>query len=153
MYIQTLIAVATFALSLVVSYPMMSLAQQEPETGSQSSSQSQIEIPLNFTLKAKGGEKAKEGQENKSITVDVAIQQGEGGSPTKVPVTAMVPNDTKMQDLQLCSSMKEGKQSCQTLKDLIPEGQNQSSSGSSEESSNGSSNSTDNGENNDNGGN
>ena len=149
MYMQTLIAVATFALSLVVSYPMMSLAQTE----NQSSSQQQIEIPMNFTLKAKGGEKAKEGQENKSITVDVAIQQGEGGSPTKVPVTAMVPNDTKMQDLQLCSSMKEGKQSCQTLKDLIPEGQNQSSSGSSEESSNGSSNSTDNGENNDNGGN
>ena len=147
---QTLIAVATFALSLVVSYPMMSLAQFESQAGNQSSSESQIEVPLNFTLKAKGGEKAKEGQENKSITVDVAIQQGEGGSPTKVPVTAMVPNDTKMQDLQLCSSMKEGKQSCQTLKDLIPEGQNQSSSGSSEESSKGSSNSTDNAENNDN---
>ena len=150
MNLQTLILIGTFALSLVIAYPMMSLAQQESENGNQSSSQSQIEVPLNFTLKAKGGEKAKEGQENKSITVDVAIQQGEGGSPTKVPVTAMVPNDTKMQDLQLCSSMKEGKQSCQTLKDLIPEGQNQSSSGSSEESSKGSSNSTDNGENNDN---
>jgi len=81
MYMQTLIAVATFALSLVVSYPMMSLAQQESENGNQSSSQSQIEVPLNFTLKAKGGEKAKEGQENKSITVDVTIQQGEGGNP------------------------------------------------------------------------
>ena len=147
---------------------MMSLAQQEPETGNQSSSedqqetgnqsssqssQSQIEVPMNFTLKAKGGEKAKEGQENKTITVDVTIQQGEGASPTKVPVTAEVANNTKMQDVQLCSSMKEGKQSCQTLKDLIPEGQNQSSSGSSEESSKGSSNSTDNGENNDNGNN
>jgi len=152
MNMKTLFLVATFALSLVIAYPMMSLAQQEPETGSQSSSQSQIEIPLNFTLKAKGGEKAKEGQENKSITVDVTIQQGEGGSPTKVPVTAMVPNDTKMQDLQLCSSMKEGKQSCQTLKDFIPK-QNQSSSGSSEESSKGSSNSTNNGNNNGNGGN
>ena len=148
---QTLILIGTIALSLVIAYPMMSLAQFESEAGNQSSSESQIEVPLNFTLKAKGGEKAKEGQENKSITVDVAIQQGEGGSPTKVPVTAMVPNDTKMQDLQLCSSMKEGKQSCQTLKDLIPEGQNQSSSGSSEESSKGSSNSSDNGENNDNG--
>jgi hypothetical protein len=152
MYIQTLIAVATFALSLVIAYPMMSLAQQEPETGSQSSSQSQIEIPLNFTLKAKGGEKAKEGQENKSITVDVTIQQGEGGSPTKVPVTAEVSNNTKMQDVQLCSSMKEGKESCQSLKDFIPK-QNQSSSGSSKESSKGSSNSTDNGNNNGNGGN
>jgi hypothetical protein len=147
MKIQALIAVATFALSLVIAYPMMSLAQQQPETGNQSSSnqsssQPQIEIPMNFTLKAKGGEKAKEGQENKSISVDVNIQQGEGGSPTKVPVTAMVPNNTKMQDVQLCSSMKEGKESCQSLKDFMPK----SSGGSSEESSKGSSNSTDNGE-------
>jgi hypothetical protein len=140
---KTLILIGTFALSLVIAYPMMSLAQQEPETGNQSSSQSQIEVPLNFTLKAKGGEKAKEGQENKSITVDVTIQQGEGGSPTKVPVTAMVPNNTKMQDVQLCSSMKEGKQSCQLLKDFMPK-QNQSSSGSSEESKS-SSNTNDNG--------
>jgi hypothetical protein len=140
----TLILIGTFALSLVMAYPMMSLAQeeqetgnqtssQEQETGSQSSSQSQVEVPMNLTLKAKGGEKAKEGQENKSITVDVTIQQGEGGSPTKVPVTAMVPNNTKMQDVQLCSSMKEGKQSCQSLKDFMPK-ENQSSSGSSEES-------------------
>ena len=158
MNMKTLFLVATFALSLVIAYPMMSLAQQEPETGNQSSSedqqetgnqsssqssQSQIEVPMNFTLKAKGGEKAKEGQENKSITVDVAIQQGEGGSPTKVPVTAMVPNNTKMQDVQLCSSMKEGKQSCQSLKDFMPK-QNQSSSGSSEESKS-SSNTNDNG--------
>jgi hypothetical protein len=145
MNIQALVAAATFALSLVIAYPMMSLAQQQPETGNQSSSQPQIEIPMNFTLKAKGGEKAKEGQENKSISVDVNIQQGEGGSPTKVPVTAMVPNNTKMEDVQLCSSMKEGKESCQSLKDFMPK-QNQSSGGSSEESSKGSSNSTDNGE-------
>ena len=138
---QALILIGTSALSLVIAYPMMSLAQQESENGNQSSSQSQIEVPLNFTLKAKGGEKAKEGQENKSITVDVTIQQGEGGNPTKVPVTAMVPNNTKMQDVQLCSSMKEGKESCQSLKDFIPK-QNQSSSGPSEESKS-SSNSTD----------
>ncbi len=139
----TLILIGTFALSLVMAYPMMSLAQEEEETGNQTSSQSQVEVPMNFTLKAKGGEKAKEGQENKSITVDVTIQQGEGGSPTKVPVTAMVPNNTKMQDVQLCSSMKEGKQSCQSLKDFMPK-ENQSSSGSSEESKS-SSNTNDNG--------
>ena len=98
---------------------------------------------MNFTLKAKGGEKAKEGQENKSITVDVTVQQGEGGSPTKIPVTAMVPNNTKMQDVQLCSSMKEGKESCQTLKDLMPKAESQSSSGSSKESKSSNSNSTD----------
>jgi hypothetical protein len=135
--------IGTFALSLVIAYPMMSLAQQEPETGNQSSSQSQIEVPMNLTLKAKGGEKAKEGQENKSITVEVTVQQGEGGNPTKVPVTAEVANNTKMQDVQLCSSMKEGKESCQSLKDFMPK-QNQLSSGSSEESKS-SSNTNDNG--------
>jgi hypothetical protein len=153
MNMQPLILIGTFALSLVMAYPMMSLAQeeetgnqtssQEQGTGNQTSSQSQVEVPMNLTLKAKGGEKAKEGQENKSITVDVTIQQGEGGSPTKVPVTAMVPNNTKMQDVQLCSSMKEGKQSCQSLKDFMPK-ENQSSSGSSEESKS-SSNTNDNG--------
>jgi len=142
MNIITPVLVATFALSLAIAYPMMSLAQFE-QTGNQSSSQSQIEVPLNFTLKAKGGEKAKEGQENKSITVDVTVQQGEGGSPTKIPITAMVPNNTKMQDVQLCSSMKEGKESCQTLKDLMPKAESQSSSGSSKESKSSSSNSTD----------
>ena len=139
---KTILLIATFALSLAIAYPMMSLAQQ-PETGNQSASPSQIEVPLNFTLKAKGGEKAKEGQENKSITVDVTVQQGVGGSPTKIPVTAMVPNNTKMQDVQLCSSMKEGKESCQTLKDLMPKSENQSSSGSSKESKSSDSNSTD----------
>jgi len=138
----TLILIGTFALSLVMAYPMMSLAQEE-ETGNQTSSQSQVEVPMNLTLKAKGGEKAKEGQENKSITVDVTIQQGEGGSPTKVPVTAEVSNNTKLQDVQLCSSMKEGKESCQSLKDFMPK-QNQSSGGSSEESKS-SSNTNDNG--------
>jgi hypothetical protein len=153
MNIQALIAVATFALSLVIAYPMMSLAQTGNQSSSnQSSSQQQIEIPMNFTLKAKGGEKAKEGQENKTVTVDVTIQQGEGESPVKVPVTAEVANNTKMQDVQLCSSMKEGKESCQSLKDFMPK-QNQSSGGSSEKSSKGSSNSTDNGNNNGNGGN
>ncbi len=145
MNIITPVLVATFAISLAIAYPMMSLAQFE-QTGNQSSSQSQIEVPLNFTLKAKGGEKAKEGQENKTISVDVTIAQGEGGSPTKVPVTAELPNNTKIQDVQLCASMKEGKQSCQPLKDFIPK-ENQSSSGSSEKSSNGSNNATDKGKN------
>jgi hypothetical protein len=119
---------------------MMSLAQ--------SSSESQIEVPLNFTLKAKGGEKAKEGQENKTVTVDVTIQQGEGGSPTKVPVTVEVPNNTKLQDMQLCGKMTEGKQLCQSLKQFVSEkkGENESSTESSNEPAEGTEgNSTDGG--------
>ena len=132
MKIQALVAVAISALSLVIAYPMMSLAQQDSE--------SQIEVPLNFTLKAKGGEKAKEGQENKTVTVDVTIQQGEGGSPTKVPVTAEVPNNTKLQDMQLCGKMTEGKQMCQSLKQFVIEkkGENETSSESSNEPAEGS---------------
>ena len=138
MNIKTLVAIATFALSLVIAYPMMSLAQFEA-TGNQSSSESQIEVPLNFTLKAKGGEKAKEGQENKTVTVNVNIAQGEGGSPTKVPVTADVPNNTKMQDIQLCGAMTKGKQMCQSLDKFVSEkggnekGENESSSESANE--------------------
>ncbi|HEY6949312.1 MAG TPA: hypothetical protein VI146_01785 [Nitrososphaeraceae archaeon] len=152
MNIKILVAIATFTLSLVIAYPMMSFAQFEQkgnqsssgsETGNQSSSGSQIEIPMNFTLKSKGGEKAKEGQENKTVTVNVAIGQGENGSPTTVPVTAEVPNNTKVQDMQLCSSMKEGKESCQSLKAFMPK-ESKTSSGSSEGSSNGSNNATDN---------
>ena len=155
MKIQVLLAIATFALSLVIAYPMMSFAQFEQkgnqsssgsQTGNQSSSGSQIEVPMNFTLKSKGGEKAKEGQENKTVTVDVTVQS-EGGSPTKIPVTAQVPNNTKMQDVQLCSSVKEGKESCQSLKDLMPK-ENQSSSGSEKSSKGSNDNSTDNGKNN-----
>ena len=140
MNIQALVAVATFALSLVIAYPMMSLAQ--------SSSESQIEVPLNFTLKAKGGEKAKEGQENKTVTVDLTIQPGEGGSPTKVPVTVEVPNNTKLQDMQLCGKMTEGKQLCQSLKQFVSEkkGENESSTESSNEPAEGTEgNSTDGG--------
>ena len=161
MNIKILVAIATFTLSLVIAYPMMSFAQFEQkgnqsssgsETGNQSSSGSQIEVPMNFTLKSKGGEKAKEGQENKTVTVNVAIGQGENGSPMTVPVTAEVPNNTKVQDMQLCMSMKEGKQSCQPLKDFMPK-ENKSSSGSSEKSSSGSNNATDSGKNNGNEGN
>lgn len=53
MNILALILSGTFALSLVVSYPMMNLAQQE-QTGNQSSSQEQIDVPMNFSLKGKG---------------------------------------------------------------------------------------------------
>jgi len=41
MNMKTLILIGTFALSLVIAYPMMSLAQFESQTGNQSSSESQ----------------------------------------------------------------------------------------------------------------
>jgi len=113
------------------------------ETGNQSSSQEQIDVPLNFSLKVKGGGEDKNATEGaKDITVTLKLQSSEGGSPMDLPLKTKVSNDTKLQDIQLCGAMKEGKQMCQSLEKLSEKGQNQSSGGSSEESK-ASSNSTD----------
>ncbi|TLX66306.1 MAG: hypothetical protein E6L03_09700 [Thaumarchaeota archaeon] len=144
---QTLILVLAFALSLVVSYPMMSLAQQQPSIGEKIPEK--IDVPLNFTLKVKrGGEENKENnassaQGGKDVTVTLKLRNSQNGGPMDLPLTAKVSNDTKLQDIELCGAMKEGKEMCQSLEKIVSEkGQNQSSGASSKESSNGSSNST-----------
>jgi hypothetical protein len=137
---KPLIAVATLALSLVLSFPMMSLTQHQFAAGQQS--QEKIDVPLNFTLKAKG-DGGEEGNASsvKDVTVTLKIQTSQSGSPTEIPVTAKVSNDTKTQDLELCASLQEGKEMCNSLKDLMKsKGENQSSSESSQSS--GSDNST-----------
>lgn len=140
---KPLIAVTTLALSLVLSFPMMSLTQQQFAAGQQS--QEKIDVPLNFTLKAKGdgGDGGEEGNASstKDVIVTLKVLTSQAGSPTEIPVTAKVSNDTKTQDLELCSSLQEGKESCNSLKDLMKsKGENQSSSESGESS--GSDNST-----------
>ena len=140
---KPLIAVTTLALSLVLSFPMMSLTQQQFAAGQQS--QEKIDVPLNFTLKAKGdgGDGGEEGNASstKDVIVTLKVLTSQAGSPTEIPVTAKVSNDTKTQDLELCSSLQEGKESCNSLKDLMKsKGENQSSSESSDSS--GSDNST-----------
>ena len=67
------------------------------------------------------------------------VQTSKDGSPTEIPVTAKVSNDTKMKDLELCGTMQEGKEMCNSLGDLMKsKGENQSSSesGKSSESDN-----------------
>ncbi len=137
---KPLIAVTTLALSLVLSFPMMSLTQQQFAAGQQS--QEKIDVPLNFTLKAKGdGGEEGNASSAKEVTVTLKIQSSQGGSPTEIPVTAKVSNDTKTQDLELCASLQEGKEMCHSLKDLMKsKGENQSSSESGQSS--GSDNST-----------
>ena len=140
---KPLIAVTTLALSLVLSFPMMSLTQQQFAAGQQS--EEKIDVPLNFTLKAKGdgGDGGEEGNASstKDVIVTLKVLTSQAGSPTEIPVTAKVSNDTKTQDLELCSSLQEGKESCNSLEDLMKsKGENQSSSESSESS--GSDNST-----------
>ena len=140
---KPLIAVTTLALSLVLSFPMMSLTQQQFAAGQQS--EEKIDVPLNFTLKAKGdgGDGGEEGNASstKDVIVTLKVLTSQNGSPTEIPVTAKVSNDTKSQDLELCSTLQEGKETCNSLQDLMKsKGENQSSSESSE--SNGSDNST-----------
>ena len=140
---KPLIAVTTLALSLVLSFPMMSLTQQQFAAGQQS--EEKIDVPLNFTLKAKGdgGDGGEEGNASstKDVIVTLKVLTSQAGSPTEIPVTAKVSNDTKTQDLELCSSLHEGKESCNSLQDLMKsKGENQSSSESGESS--GSDNST-----------
>jgi len=144
MNILALIVVGTFALSLVVSYPMMSLAQQQPQTGQQL--KEQIDVPLNFSLKVKDGENAKDmnaTEGGKDVTVTLRVQDSEGGNPAQIPLTAKVSNDTKIQDLDLCASLKGGKEMCNSLEEVV-KAENQSSGASSNESSSSSETSTDN---------
>lgn len=134
---KPLIAVTTLALSLVLSFPMMSLTQQQSAAGQQS--EEKIDVPLNFTLKAKGdgGDGGEEGNASstKDVIVTLKVLTSQAGSPTEIPVTAKVSNDTKTQDLELCSSLQEGKESCNPLEDLMKsKGENQSSSESSQSS-------------------
>ncbi|MGE5637435.1 MAG: hypothetical protein ACM3WQ_01905, partial [Chloroflexota bacterium] len=96
------IAVTTLALSLVLSFPMMSLTQQQFAAGQQS--QEKIDIPLNFTLKAKGdGGEEGNASSTKDVTVTLKVLTSQNGSPTEIPITAKVSNDTKTQNLELCS--------------------------------------------------
>jgi hypothetical protein len=151
MNLPALILLGTISLSLVVLFPMMSLAQDEPSTGNQS--QEQFDVPLNFSLKVKGsGDKnASSTEGGKDVTVTLSVQNGQGGGPAQVPLTAKVPNDTKTQDVEFCVSLSEEKQMCQSLGEIVKgQGENQTSGESSNETS-ASGNTTD--KNNDNEGN
>ena len=132
-----LILLGTIALSLVVSYPMMSLAQEQAPTGQRS--QEQFDVPLNFSLKVKGlgdEKNASSTEGDKDVTVTLSVQNGQGGSPAQVPLTAKVSNDTKTQDLEFCVSLSEAKEMCQSLEQIVKaQGENQTSGESSNETS------------------
>ena len=91
---QTLILAVTIALSLVVSYPMMSLAQEQPSTAQQS--QEQFDVPLNFSLKVKGDgddKNASSTEGGKDVTVTLKLRNSQNASPMDLPLTAKVSND------------------------------------------------------------
>jgi hypothetical protein len=135
MNILAIILVGTIALSLGVSYPMMSLAQQDEQSKEQLPDK--VDVPMNLTLKNKdGGDKEVNATEAKDVTVNLKVQTGQDGSPTEIPITAKVSNDTTVKDLELCAVVQEGKEMCNSLEDLVKatEG-NQSKATQSKESS------------------
>lgn len=148
MNILTIILVGTIALSLGISYPMMSLAQQETQS---EEFPDQIDVPMNLTLKVQDGNEEVNATEAKDVTVNLKVQTGQDGSPTEIPLTAKVSNDTTVQDIELCAVVQEGNEMCNSLEDLMKASQeNQSNGTASDESSDESSssgNATENGEN------
>ena len=132
MNILAFILVGTIAFSLGMPYPMMSLAQEENQTAGQSPEE--IEIPVNFTLKAQGGDDEElNATEAKEVTVTLNVQ---GAKEMKIPVTAKVANDTQTQDLELCTSLQGGEETCNSLEEIVQAaGENQTNGGPSNESS------------------
>lgn len=116
MNILVIILVGTIALSLGISYPMMSLAQ-EPQS---EELPDQIDVPMNITLKLKdGGNEEVNATEAEEFTVNLKVQTGQDGGPTEIPITAKVSNDTTVQDLELCAIVQEGNEMCNSLEDLV----------------------------------
>jgi hypothetical protein len=157
MNILAIIFVGTIALSLGISYPLMSLAQQD--TQSEEQLPDQIDVPMNLTLKLKdGGNEEVNATESNDVTVNLMVQTGKDGSPTEIPITAKVSNDTTVQDLELCAIVQGGDEMCNSVEDLVKASEessedNQSNATESDESSDetsSSDNSTENGENEDN---
>lgn len=132
--------VTAICLSLFVSLPMISLNQQSA-TGQESPDK--VDIPLNFTLKSKGGSEEANASSMKDVTVTLKVKTSEEGSPTDIPLTAKVSNDTNIQDLDLCGSMQGMEEMCHSIGEVMQSsGENQSSGMTSNQSS-GSKNATD----------
>jgi hypothetical protein len=55
------------------------------------------------------------GNATKKVTVNVHIQQGQNGKPATLPITAVVPQNTKPQDMQLCAQIGSNQPVCQPL--------------------------------------
>ena len=145
-----IILVGTIALSLGISYPMMSLAQQDKQSEEQLPDQ--IDVPMNLTLKLKdGGNEEVNATQAIDVTVNLKVQTGQDGSPTEIPITAKVSNDTTVKDLELCAVVQEGKEMCNSIEDLVkaPEEKqsNETASNESSDESSSSGNSTENGDN------
>jgi hypothetical protein len=114
----SIIVAVTIVLSLgFILYPTIVTAQEN--SSQQSTGGQQSNVPLSFFLKFKDDSKNSTTSGNqsqaKNATITVTIQKGPGGSPVKLPVSAMVPAGTEAKDLELCASIQGGKETCQPL--------------------------------------
>jgi hypothetical protein len=135
--ISFIVAVAIVLSLGFILHPTLITAQEN--SSQQSTSGQQSNVPLSFFLKFKDDSKNATASGNqseaKNATITVTIEKGPGGSPVKLPVSAMVPAGTEAKDLELCASIQGGKETCQPLDkkdakiDLSSQGQtNQSAS-------------------------
>ena len=147
MNILAFILAGAIVLSLSISSPMMGLAQEEEQQTAEQIPEN-IEIPLNFTLKAQDGDDGElNATEAKDVTVTLSVQSGGDGSPMQIPVTAKVANDTQAQDLELCHTLQGEEETCNSLEQIVQAAsENQTSGAASNESSSSSGNATENDE-------
>ena len=115
-----------FAIAAAISISMLVAAISIGHTAlaqNQSQPQSAGTAPLNFYLKLNNNQSTSEaasqaasnGTGTKNMTITVNVQKGPSGSPVKLPISAVVPNNINPQDLQLCASLSNGQQMCQPL--------------------------------------
>jgi hypothetical protein len=102
-------------------------AQQQPSTPAATPSTSAGGLKFfiktasnntNTTTTAGGGSS----NATKKITINVHVQQGPNGKPATLPITAIVPQNTKLSDLQLCGSVGNEQPMCQPLASSAPGG-------------------------------
>jgi hypothetical protein len=74
----------------------------------------QLKFSIKLNQNSQAAQQQPSPENSKNVTVNVNVQQGPGGKSIKLPVTAMVPQSTQPQDLQLCISIGLNEQ-CQPL--------------------------------------
>jgi hypothetical protein len=115
---------ATLLLNVVfMSSSLMQLANAQQPTQPQSQLQHQQKESLNFFLKlannASTAQAASQAVANgtgtKNMSITVNIQKDPGDQQMPILISAMVPANIQPQDLQLCTSLTDGSESCQPL--------------------------------------
>lgn len=109
-----------FAIVIVIVISVSILVATETANAIQLQSQSTGSAPLNFYLKLNNNQSASEAasrapSNSTGITITINVQKGPSGNAIKLPISALVPNNINLQELQICASLSGGQQVCQPL--------------------------------------